>query len=99
MERLYDKLKAYSESDFYEMEIGSAGIMRNYMARRCDKYFTLEKKLERFLDMSMRVYNVPEEERKEALGFVMSLDIRKVANQIMQELFKSLAMRFEFELS
>lgn len=49
--------------------------------------------------MSMRVYNVPEEERKEALSFVMSLDIRKVANRIMQELFKSLAMRFEFELS
>ena len=92
-------MPGYSESDFYELEIGSAGIMRNYMARRCDKYFTLEKKLERFLDMSMRVYNVPEEERKEALGFVMSLDIRKVANRIMQELFKSLAMRFEFELS
>lgn len=30
-----------SESDFYELEIGTAGIMRNYMAKRCDKYFTL----------------------------------------------------------
>lgn len=34
----------YSESDFYESDIGNAGIMRAYMARPCDKYFTLEKK-------------------------------------------------------
>ena len=38
-------LPSYTESDFYELEIGSAGIMRGYMSRPCDKYFTLEKKL------------------------------------------------------
>lgn len=37
----------YSESDFYESDIGNAGIMRAYMARPCDKYFTLERKLEK----------------------------------------------------
>ena len=29
---------SYSESDFYEMEIGTAGIMRNYMKKKCDLY-------------------------------------------------------------
>lgn len=33
-----------TESDFYEYEIGTAGVMRNYMAKRCNKYFSLEKK-------------------------------------------------------
>ena len=33
----------YSESDFYEMEIGTAGLMRNYMARKCDIHFALER--------------------------------------------------------
>lgn len=86
-----------SESDFYELEIGSAGIMRNYMAKKCDKYFTLEKKLERFLNMSMSAYNVPEDEKRKAIEFVMSMDIRSIANQIMQKLFQALAVRFDFE--
>lgn len=87
-----------SESDFYELEIGTAGIMRNYMVKRCDKYFTLEKKLERFLNMSMSAYNVPEAERKRIIAFVLEIDIRNIANRIMHKLFNSLAMRFEFEL-
>ena len=87
-----------SESDFYEFEIGSAGIMRNYMARKCDKYFTLEKKLERFLHMSLCAYNVPKEERDEIVSFVLGLDIQTIANAIMQKLFEALSMRFEFEL-
>lgn len=100
---LYRIFSAYNptlnESDFYELEIGSSGIMRNYMARRCDKYFTLEKKLERFLNMSMGAYNVPKAERKKAIAFVKSIDIREMAKQIMEKLFDSLAMHFDFEWS
>lgn len=87
-----------TESDFYELEIGSAGIMRNYMVKKCDMYFTLEKKLERFLMMNFCVYNVPRKEAEEAVAFVLKTDIRKTANQIMQDLFKALAMNFGFEL-
>lgn len=100
---LYRIFSAYNptlnESDFYELEIGSSGIMRNYMARRCDKYFTLEKKLERFLNMSMGAYNVPKAEREKAIAFVKSIDIREMAKQIMEKLFDSLAMHFDFEWS
>ena len=87
-----------SESDFYEMEIGTAGIMRSYMAKPCDKYFTLEKKLERFLSMSMRAYFVPAEEQRMVLDYMMKIDIRSIANSVMQELFRQLAMKFEFEI-
>ena len=38
--------------DFYDMEIGSASIMRGYMAHPCDEELTLEKKLRLFLTMS-----------------------------------------------
>lgn len=72
--------------------------MRNYMAKKCDMYFTLEKKLERFLSMTLGIYNVPEKEKAEVIAFVMKIDVRKIANQIMQELFRALAMCFEFEL-
>ena len=60
--RIFGKyLPDYKESDFYELEIGSAGIMHGYMSRHCDKYFTLEKKLERFLTMSLSAYSVPKD--------------------------------------
>lgn len=88
----------FSESDFYEMDIGTSGIMRNYMAKSCDPYFTLERKIERFLRMAMKIYNVPEEEWEDVLSFVFNIDIRKTANGIMQKLFQSLAMHFNFEL-
>lgn len=88
-----------SESDFYELEIGTAGIMRSYMAKHCDKYFTLERKLERFLVMSMGAYSVPEEEQKRVLDYMMTIDIRTVANSVMQGLFQELAMKFDFELN
>ena len=35
-------LPGCAECDFYEMELGMAGMMRGYMARRCDPYFTLD---------------------------------------------------------
>ena len=76
--------------DFYHMEIGSAGIMRAYMAQPCDETFTLEKKLEYFLTMSLRAYKVP--------AFIKGLQIREISEKVMHELFSALAMRFAFTL-
>ena len=85
--------------DFYDMEIGSASIMRGYMAHPCDAELTLEKKLRLFLTMSLRAYNVPKEETEQAIRFVEGLDIRTISEQVMQALFRALAMRFEFSLA
>ena len=88
-----------TERDFYDMEIGSASIMRGYMAHPCDEELTLEKKLRLFLTMSLRAYNVPKEEVEQVIRFVEGLDIRAIAEQVMQKLFKALAMRYEFSLT
>ncbi len=88
----------YSDSDFYEMEIGTAGLMRNYMARKCDIHFPLERKLSRFLTAAMRVYRVPEDELKQAVRFVERLDIRSIAERVMHTLFQTLAMHYDFSL-
>ena len=87
-----------TEQDFYFMEIGSAGIMRGFMAHPCDEALTLEKKLRTFLTMSPRSYHVPEDEIKKAVDFIGGMDIRAVSERVMHELFKALAMRFEFTL-
>ena len=89
-------LPGLTQEDFYALEIGSAGIMRGYMARACDEEFTLEKKLRCFLTMSLSAYKVSEEEIRAVLEFIGKLNIRELSEQVMQKLFQALAMRYEF---
>ena len=86
-------------SDFYEIEIGTAGIMRSYMAHPCDVYFTLERKLERFLRTNLRIFEVPKEEIEAVIASVLSLDIRTIADDVMQQLFRALEMQYSFTLN
>lgn len=88
-----------SEADFFELEIGTSGIMRGYMTKRCDCYFTLKRKLERFLSMSLGAYSVPAEKRDAVIARVLQMDITATANAVMQHLFAALEMKYEFELS
>ena len=84
--------------DFFHMEIGSAGLMRGYMAYPCDETLTLERKLESFLTLSLRGYRVPEEELQQVLAFLRTMDVRAVAQRIMEQLFHALEMRYDFHL-
>ena len=61
--------------DFYDMDIGSAGIMRGFMAHPCDEELTLEKKLRLFLMMNLRAYHVPEAEIAQAVAFIEGLNM------------------------
>lgn len=88
-----------SASDFYEMDIGTAAIMRGYMERPCDLYFTLERKIECFLRMTLTVYHVPEAQISEILQAIAALDIRTIADSVMQRLFTALQMKYEFTLT
>ena len=85
-----------TEQDFYELELGTAGLMRGYMANPCTAEFPLERKLEKFLTLALRGYKVPEEEVQQVLAFLGGLDIRGIAQKVMEELFRQLAMRYEF---
>ena len=85
-----------TEQDFYQLEFGSAGLMRGYMANPCTENFSLEKKLNSFVTMALRGYKVPEEELQQVLAFISGLDMRSIAQNVMEELFRQLAMRYEF---
>ena len=85
-----------TEQDFYELELGTAGLMRGYMANPCTAEFPLERKLEKFLTLALRGYKVPEEEVQQVLSFLAGLDIRGIAQKVMEELFRKLAMRYDF---
>lgn len=59
-----DDLPDAEAKDFYEMEIASTGMMRSFVAVPCDMYFTVERKIARFLECALRLCNVPPERRR-----------------------------------
>ena len=69
------------------------------MAHPCDVYFTLERKLERFLRTNLRIFEVPKEEIEAVIASVLSLDIRTIADDVMQQLFRALEMQYSFTLN
>ena len=81
-------------ADFLEMEVGTAGMMRAYMARRCGADFPLERKISRFLEISLSVFRVAEDERARIIAHVATLDVRALARRVMGALFESLSMEF-----
>ena len=87
-----------TEEDFYALEFGTAGLMRGYMANPCTEDFTLEQKLNTFLTLALRCYKVPEEEIDKVLAYIAGMDMRKLAQLVMEDLFEKLAMRYEFSL-
>ena len=92
-------LPEFAESDFYELDIGTSGLMRAYMARPCDVYFTLERKLNSFVTTTLRIFRVPEEEIRQVIAAIETLDIRTVAAGVMEKLFAALEMQYDFSLT
>lgn len=87
-----------TERDFYILEIGSAGIMRSYMAHPCDEELSLSRKITCFLTMSLSAYKVPEKEQQEIIAYIQGLNIRELSEKVMQKLFEELAMYYDFSL-
>ena len=86
-----------AECDFYEMELGTAGMMRGYMARRCDPYFTLERKIRRYLSMSLSALQVPAQEREQVIAFVAEIDMLAQARKVVDAVLASLSVQFDLK--
>ena len=81
--------------DFYEMEIASASIMRGFMSVPCDVYFTMEAKISRFLDCSLKLYDVPKEKRAAITAAVLQMDLHTMALGIIQKTVQQAEKGFE----
>ena len=90
-----DYLPDAEAKDFYEMEIASAGMMRSFMAVPCDVYFTVERKIARFLECALKLYNVPVERRREATAAVLQLDLHAMAAGIIRTTVQQAEKGFE----
>ena len=99
LREIYIEAYSFPDTAEYIYVHTTAGLMRSYMARKCDIHFPLERKLSRFLTAALRVYKVPEEEQAKVLAFVQTLDIKAIATEVMYKLFVMLEMKYDFKLS
>lgn len=72
-------------SDFYELDLVSAGVMRGLMARKCDIYFTIEKKIALFLQCALKIYDVPAQEREAVITRVLAMDLGAMARSLVEK--------------
>jgi len=79
--------------DFYELEIASGGIMRGFMTIPCDMYFTMDRKIKRFLETTFLVYRVSDEKIKEAIDFVSQFDFKQIAQDLIQSMLRDVSSK------
>ena len=88
-----DYLPEFDTKEFYELEMASAGIMRGYIINPCTMYFTMDRKIERFLQTSLRIYKVPEERIEEVVNFISEFNMEELANQVLSTLYEYIINR------
>lgn len=80
------QLPNYVTKDFYYLELAAAGIMRSYMNRQCDMFFTMDIKVEKFIEVLLLIYRVPTEKINEAINFVKQFNFKEIIPEFIKEL-------------
>ena len=77
------------------MDIASAGVMRGFMAKHCDLYFTIDQKLKRFLGCCFTLYHVPQEKQGAVIGAVLAMELKPIAEKIIADTVARAEQGFE----
>ena len=86
-------LPNYNTKEFYELEMASAGIMRGYIINPCTMYFTMDRKVERFLQTSLRIYMISEEKINDVINFVKKFNMEDLAEKVLDTLYEYIINR------
>ena len=87
------------EKDFYEMEIASGSVMRGFMSKKCDMYFTFDRKVRRFLECNFKLYDVPRQEYLPVIESVVNMDLQHVAEDAIEDTVRRAEENFEAVMS
>ena len=92
LEEIFAAYQPHLETkDFFEYETATGGVMRGFMSVPCDMYFTMDRKVRRFLECVFRIFQVPEEKTEEAIAFVSQFDYPTLAVQVVEQMMVQLA--------
>ncbi|MBQ3001216.1 MAG: TetR family transcriptional regulator [Bacilli bacterium] len=94
IETIFKKyLPEYETKDFYELEIATAGIMRGFIINPCNMYFTIDRKVQRFIRTTLKIYEVPREKIEEVIAFIESFDMKAYAEGVLATLYEYISDR------
>lgn len=90
-EKLSEIFKVYNPTyeikDFYELELAVSGIMRSYMTVPCDKYFTIDRKVKRFLESVFLIFKIPNDKIVKTYKFLEEIDFKRLCDNTLLNLF------------
>ena len=92
-ETFKEHLPHLETKDFYELEIACAGIMRNFMSVPCNMYFTMDRKIKRFIETTFLIYRISDEKINEAIDFVSQFDFKRISQGVLERMLKYLEDR------
>lgn len=90
-----DHLKNYDTKDFYCIELATAGIMRNYMSRPCDMFFTMDMKVKNYLEKSLLLFRISDDKIEEVIKFVKNFDFKSIADDAINNMLGYLEYRID----
>ncbi len=85
----------YQTKDFFILEVATGGIMRGFMTIPCDMWFTMDQKVESFLECTFKMYDIPKEKIQQAIDFVKQFDFKEIVKQTLDGIFKYLETEAE----
>ena len=94
LETVFKKyLPEYETKDFYELEIAAAGIMRGFIINPCNMYFTMDRKINRFVKTLLKIFEVPKDKINEIINTINSFDMKLYAKEVMDTLYEYISTR------
>ena len=67
--------------------------------KKCDLYFTMENKLRRLLKCCFTLYKVPEAKQEEVIGQILKMDLKPIAEKIIEDTVRKAEEGFEAVLA
>lgn len=64
--------------------------MRGFMTIPCDMWFTMDKKVNAFLESTFKIYDVGQEKIKEAIEFVKQFDYETIAKNTIDTMVEKI---------
>lgn len=86
-------LPEYETKDFYELEIATAGIMRGFIINPSTMYFTIERKVNRFIKTILKIYEVPKDKIDEVIKTIEQFKMLDYAKEVISTLYEYISIR------
>lgn len=94
LENVFHKyLPEYETKDFYELEIAAAGIMRGFIINPCNMYFTIDRKVNRFIKTLLKVFEVPKEEVEGIIKKIEKFKMKEYSIEVINTLYEYISNR------